>query len=150
MGTLKAIQKIVLFFLMMILVSDIGGAFYTKTYYQGGIDFAVKAATMEIVRDDDYANGIIKIDEERSKDQFNFMMKRQFRLDDTNLALNTIYAAPINTVPYEFIHPITGRGYIINEPMFVAVYRVRNKGVFVKNDILIDNLSGSRVTVKPK
>lgn len=150
METLKAIQKFVLFFLLMILVSDIGGAFYTKVYYQGGMDFAVKAASMEIVRDDDYANGIIKIDEDRSKEEFTYVMQRQFSLSEDTVQQNTIYASPVNTAPYNFIHPVTGRSYIIHEPMFIAVYRVRRRGVFIRNDILVDNLSGSRVTMRPK
>ncbi|AOT68345.1 hypothetical protein [Geosporobacter ferrireducens] len=150
MSTIQFLQKVLLFFACMILVVDIGGSIYTKLYYQGGIDFCVKAASMEIVRDDDYARGIIKIDETKSVEEFKKMMGVQFQMAAGQIEERIIYAAPINTVPSEFVHPVTGRAYTILKPMFVAIYRVKRDGIFLKKEILVDNLSGSQVQFRPK
>lgn len=136
--------------LLMILVGDIGGAIYTKAYYQGGIDFCCKSAAMEIARDDDYAKGIISIDNDKAKKEFANMMISQFnKLNEQEIDEGTVYAQAVNTVPSVFIHPVTGKEYMINEPMFVAVFRVKRKGVFINQDILVDNLSGNKVSMKP-
>lgn len=146
--TLKTLQKIVMFMLLMILVNDIGGAIYTKQLYKGGIDFSAKSASMEIIRDSNYANGQVRIDTVRSVQEFKDMMKLQFSLTDFEVEEGIVFAQPVNTVPSIFTHPITGKNYTIVEPMFIVVFRVRRKGVFIRNDIIIDNLSGSRVKLK--
>lgn len=146
--TLKSIFKAVVFFIFMILVVDIGGAIYTKVYYKGGIDFCAKVASMEIIRDDEYAKGIIKINEAKAEEEFKNAMELQFKLTREEIEEGTVYAQAINTVPSIFTHPLSGKEYIINKPMFVVIFRVRKKGVFINNNILIDNLSGSQVTLK--
>lgn len=150
MSTLKSIFMAVLFAILMILVADISGGMYAKQHYKGGLDFCTKSASMEIVRDDDYARGTIKIDREKSKEEFKEMMKKQFGFSNEQIETGTIYAEPVNTYPSKFIHPVSGKEYIITEPMFIAVFEIQRKGVFLKGNIVIDNLSGSRVTLKEK
>ncbi|WP_026895931.1 hypothetical protein [Clostridiisalibacter paucivorans] len=146
--TLQSMLKVALLMALMVLVFDIGKSIYIKQNYQGGIDFCAKAASMEIVRDQDYANGIVKIDEDKSKNTYREMMQKQFHISHEKVEKNTIYAEPINEVPYTFEHPISGKEYTINEPMFVVVYRVGKKGVFMRKNIFIDNLSGSRISLR--
>lgn len=145
---LESIQKVVLFLIVMILINDIGGAIYLKQQYQGGIDFCVKSASMEIVRDSDYAKGMIKIDKERSIDEFKNMMRIQFNLSLHKVEEGIVFAEPVNTVPYIFLHPITRKQYIIKKPMFIVIFRIKRKGIFLNNSIIIDNLSGSQVDLK--
>lgn len=146
--TLKSIFNVVLFFLMMILVADIGGAIYTKVHYKGGVDLCAKSASMQIIRDSEYARGVMKIDEIKAEEEFKEMMKLQFNLTDDEVAEGTVYTQVVNTVPSVFTHPISGKEYIINEPMFIAIFRVKRNGIFINNNILVDNLSGSQVTLK--
>lgn len=145
MTSLQSIFKVVIFALIMILVADIGGGMYAKQYYKGGLDFCTKSASMKIVRDDDYARGIVKIDREKSKEEFKIMMKKQFELSDEEVETGIIYAEPVNTFPSKILHPVSGKEYLITEPIFIAVFEIKRKGIFIKNKIIVDNISGSRV-----
>ncbi|MDI6707369.1 MAG: hypothetical protein QME73_14125 [Bacillota bacterium] len=147
-GTLKTMQMTVLFFVMMILVFDTGRAVYTKQDIRKALEFATKAAAMEYKKDEVMAEGRGEIDEYRSREVYVDMMMRQYNLNEDEVEAATLYAGAINEVPYVFEHPVNGRGYLIERPMFVAVIRVRNKGVFIRNSIVVDNLSGTRLTVR--
>ncbi len=149
-GTLKTMQMAVLFFVIMILVFDMGRAIYTGHDLGNALEFAGKAAAMEYRKDVTLAEGRGEIDENSSREVYIDMMMRQYNLNEDEVEAATLYAGAINNVPCVFEHPVNGKAYLIEKPMFVAVIRVRNNGVFIRNGIVVDNLSGTRLTVKGK
>lgn len=146
--TLESIFKVFLFMVVMILVFDIGSSHYVKGNYKGGLNFACKSASQQINRDDDYARGIVTINETEAKEEYERLMMKNFNLSKDEVEENTLYSETINTVPTNFTNPYDGNSYTIEKPIFIAIYSIKRNGVFVNNEIIIDNLSGSQVSIK--
>lgn len=147
-GSLKAISVAVLFILFSVLIYDMRQANRYKEEIKIALNIATKAATLQVDKNPEkIAQGIFEIDTVASKKVFEEYLAANLDAIRTDVLIYVIDHKAINTsTRTEYSHPITGEKKVIDHPTFVAVMRYNYKGIFISREIIIDNLSGTRMT----
>lgn len=147
---------IVLFIGISTLVIDYGNLYIKTKKIKYSMNNAVKAAALQIKDGEELANGEFKIDEKKAKEIFLNVLAN-------NLALNTSTLEPKknsilfntpkekewkveNNTPTNYFSATINHTYNINNPSVIAVYEFEIKGLFLKTDIRVAELSSSQLT----
>lgn len=144
---LRTVWTIILFILFAVIIYDFKQAIRYKLEIKNSMNMSTKAATMQVDKDPNkIAQGIFEIDETRAKATFEEYLAENLNSSKNNVVVHVVDYRAMNVHSNtEYIHPITGVKKYINKPTFIAVVRYNYKGILLKDEVVLDNLSGSRI-----
>lgn len=145
--SLKTIMWVIIFIIFSALVYDVKKASMYKEEVKNALDIATKAATLQVDKDPNkIAQGIFEIDPVASKSAFEAYLSENLSTAKSDLFVYVIDYRAVNThTLVNYTNPVTGAIKPIDHPTFIAVMKFTYKGIFTNQQIVIDNLSGTRL-----
>jgi hypothetical protein len=143
------IAYVLIFFIFLILIVDVGKLEELKDITKDSLDFSTKAAALQVDTDPaKISQGIFQIDDTKGKNAFLQVMSLNLGTDTDTIKACMIDYEAIN-IPGTYTDPSNGNIFTITNPTFVAPMKFQFNGLYLKESIIIsNNFAGSQLIGK--
>ncbi len=135
---------------------DFANLYSNNKKVKSSVNFAVKAASLQIKENEELADGVFKIDETKAYDVFIKILAHNLNLNELTLEPleNCIlYDKPlikefkvINDIPGTYESEVLNNQYELENPSVFAVVEFKTVTIFLEGKIVVDKLSSSQLS----